>query len=69
MFADTGTYLSQAMHHYLGWDRPVFYSLFIYPLHLGLTIWPVILVQSCLTVWVLDLTRHAFGVSRGGCSR
>jgi hypothetical protein len=64
VFADTGTYLSQAMHRYLGWDRPVFYSLFIYPLHLGLTIWPVILVQSCLTVLVLDLTRHAIGVPR-----
>ena len=62
MFADTGTYLSQAMHRYLGWDRPVFYSLFIYPLHLGSTTWPVILVQSCLTVLALDLTRHAIGV-------
>jgi len=63
VFPDTGTYLSQVMHHYLGWDRPVFYSLFIYPLHLGLTTWPVILVQSALTVLVLDLTRRAFGVS------
>jgi hypothetical protein len=26
VFADTGTYLSQAMHGYLGWDRPVFYG-------------------------------------------
>ena len=64
VFADTGTYLSQAMHRYLGWDRPVFYSLFIYPLHLGLTTWPVILVQSCLTVLVLDVTRHALGAPR-----
>src|SRR5450755_331949 len=64
VFADTGTYLSQAMHRYLGWDRPVFYSLFIFALHLGLTTWPVILVQSGLTVLVLDLTRRAFGVSR-----
>ncbi len=63
VFADTGTYLSQAMHRYLGWDRPVFYSLFIYPLHLGLTTWPVILVQSCLTLLVLDMTRHALGLS------
>jgi hypothetical protein len=63
VFADTGTYLSQAMRGHLGWDRPVFYSLFIYPLHLGLTTWPVILVQSCLTVYVLDLTRRAFGIS------
>jgi len=64
VFSDSGTYLSQAMHRYLGWDRPVFYSLFIFPLHLGLTTWPVILLQSCLTVLVLDLTRRAFGVSR-----
>src|ERR1700677_4737543 len=64
VFSDSGTYLSQAMHRYLGWDRPMFYSLFIFPLHLGLTTWPVILVQSCLMVLVLDLTRRAFGVSR-----
>ena len=24
VFADTGTYLSQAIEHYAGWDRPVF---------------------------------------------
>ena len=65
VFADTGTYLSQAMHRYLGWDRPVFYSLFIWPLHLGLTTWPVILAQSCLTVLVLDRTRRAFGLTSG----
>lgn len=65
VFADTGTYLSQAMHHYLGWDRPVFYSYFIRPLHLGLTTWPVVLVQSCLTVLVLDLTRRSFGLTIG----
>ncbi len=64
VFADTGTYLSQATHRYLGWDRPVFYSLFIWPLHLGLTTWPVVVVQSALTVWVLDLTRRGIGVSR-----
>ena len=62
VFADTGTYLSQAMHRYLGWDRPVFYSLFIWPLHLGRSIWPVVLVQSGLAVFVLDLTRRAFGL-------
>ena len=25
VFSDTGTYLSQAIERYLGWDRPVFY--------------------------------------------
>ena len=65
VFADTGTYLSQATHHYLGWDRPVFYSMFIWPLHLRLSTWPVVLVQSCLTVFVLDQTRRGFGLSIG----
>ena len=37
VFSDTGTHLSQAIHLYLGWDRPVFYSLFLYPLHLQIT--------------------------------
>ena len=64
VFADTGTYLSQVVHRYLGWDRPVFYSLFMWPLHLGLTTWPVIVVQAGLTVLVLDLTRRALDVSR-----
>jgi hypothetical protein len=27
VFSDTGTYLSQAIHHYLGWDRPIFYQM------------------------------------------
>jgi hypothetical protein len=65
VFADTGTYLSQAMHRYLGWDRPVFYSMFIWPLHLGITTWPVILVQACMTVLVMDLVRRAFDLPIG----
>ncbi len=60
VFADTGTYLSQAIHRYLGWDRPAFYSLFMLPLHLGTTTWPVVVVQAGLTVLVLDLIRRAF---------
>jgi hypothetical protein len=53
VFADTGTYLSQAIHHYAGWDRPVFYSLFMLPLHATVTVWPVIVVQAVLTAWIL----------------
>ncbi len=58
VFADTGTYLSQAIEHYVGWDRPVFYSLFMLPLHLTLTTWPVIAVQALLLAHVLHLTRR-----------
>lgn len=55
VFADTGTYLSQAIHGYLGWDRPPFYSLFMVPLHLTLTTWPVIVAQALAASWVLSL--------------
>jgi hypothetical protein len=55
VFADTGTYLSQAIHHYAGWDRPVFYSFFILPLHATVTLWPVVAVQALLATWILWL--------------
>jgi hypothetical protein len=55
VFADTGTYLSQAIHRYAGWDRPVFYSLFIFPLHATLTLWPIIVAQSLIALFVLRL--------------
>ena len=58
VFSDTGTYLSQAIEHYLGWDRPIFYSLFLLPLHLTLTTWPAIAVQALLVAHVVHLTRR-----------
>ena len=53
VFADTGTYLSQAIHRYAGWDRPVFYSVFMLPLHQTVTLWPVIVTQALLTAGIL----------------
>jgi hypothetical protein len=38
IFADTGTYLGQALLVYLGWDRPPFYSAFLSHA-LALTLW------------------------------
>ena len=58
VFDDTGTYLSQAVHRYLGWDRPVFYSLFLFPLHLTLTTWPAIAAQALLAAYTLHLVRR-----------
>ena len=55
VFADTGTYLTQAIHHYAGWDRPIFYSLFMFPLHATVTVWPVVIVQALITAYVLHL--------------
>jgi hypothetical protein len=59
VFADTGTYLSQAIERYAGWDRPIFYSLFLLPLHLTLTTWPVIAAQALLVAHTLHLVRRA----------
>ncbi len=55
VFADTGTYLSQAVNGHLGWDRPPFYSLFMLPLHLTVTTWPVVAAQALLTVAILRM--------------
>ncbi len=65
VFSDTGTYLSQAIQHYLGWDRPAFYSLFLLPLHMCITTWPAIVVQALLTVWVLRLVLRWLAPSAG----
>jgi hypothetical protein len=59
VFADTGTYLAQAIHRFAGWDRPVFYSMFILPLHARVTLWPVIVVQAVLAAWILWLVCRA----------
>jgi hypothetical protein len=58
VFADTGTYLSQAIERYLGWDRPVFYSLFMLPLHMTVTTWPVIVAQALLVAHTLYLVQR-----------
>ena len=64
VFADTGTYLSQAIHRYLGWDRPAFYSLFMLPLHMMLTTWPVVVAQALLASWVLLLVWRVLAPGR-----
>ena len=70
VFSDTVTYLSQAIEHYVGWDRPVFYSLFLLPLHMTLTTWPAIAVQALLVAYVLHLVRRTLlpGTRYGGCA-
>jgi hypothetical protein len=59
VFSDTGTYLSQAVEHYVGWDRPIFYSLFLFPLHMTLTTWPAIAAQALLLTYLLHLVRRS----------
>ena len=61
IFADTGTYLGQALLVYLGWDRPPFYSLFLLATHLRLTLWGPVLAQGLIVAHLLALTLRVLG--------
>ena len=65
VFSDTGTYLSQAIQHYLGWDRPVFYSLFLLALHWQRTTWPPIAAQALLAAGTIRLTQRCLCPTAG----
>jgi hypothetical protein len=64
VFSDTGTYISQAIQHYLGWDRPAFYSLFLLALHGCVTTWPAILAQGVIATLVVWVTARLMGLYR-----
>jgi hypothetical protein len=53
VFPDTGTYLRQAMRLEGILDRPPFYSMFLVPLHLGRSLWPIPFVQDLIVAAVL----------------
>ena len=53
IFSDTGTYISQAMELHLGWDRPPFYSFFLLATDWGVSLWPPVLVQAAMAVWLI----------------
>lgn len=61
VFSDSGTYLGQALLGYLGWDRPAFYSLFLFGLHWRLSLWPVVFAQGLIVAHVLALVLRALG--------
>lgn len=61
VFADTGTYLGQALQHYLGWDRPPFYSLFLFVTGWRVSLWFPVLAQGAIMAQVIGLTLRALG--------
>jgi hypothetical protein len=63
VFADSGTYLGQALRIYLGWDRPPFYSLFLLATHWRLTLWGPVLAQGLIVAHLLSLALRALGRS------
>ena len=61
VFADSGTYLGQALLGYAGWDRPPFYSLFLHALHWRISLWPVVIGQGLLLAHLLSLVLRVQG--------
>lgn len=60
VFSDSGTYIDVAITHFWPGDRSALYSLFIYPLHLKLTLWPVVLVQAAMTWYLVRVFFRTF---------
>ncbi len=61
VFADTGTYLGQALQMYLGWDRPPFYSAFLFATHWRLTLWGPVLAQGLIVAHLLGVVLRVLG--------
>jgi hypothetical protein len=49
VFSDSQRYLNGGILRYLPSEAPIFYGVFLIPLHLdGLSLWPVVAAQSLL---------------------
>jgi hypothetical protein len=66
VFADTGTYLGQALLLYVGWDRPPCYSLFLLATHWRLTLWGPVLAQGLILAHLLSLVLRVQGLGGNG---
>lgn len=59
LFTDTPAHLAVPQPGAAYWARPVYYSLFAYPLHLGKTLWPVVAAQSLAVAHLVYLVQRA----------
>jgi hypothetical protein len=60
---DTGTYLPSGVDRSFPRDRPIFYGLFAVLIHWKVSPWPIVIVQSVLTAFVLwTFARRVFDV-------
>lgn len=53
VFPDSGTYVRQAVKLEGALDRPPFYSLFLLPLHLRVSLWPIPFAQDLIACYVI----------------
>ena len=62
VFGDTGNYIGQAILHYVGWNAPPFYSMFLLATDWRLTLWTPILVQGVIVTSLLSMVLRQFGL-------
>src|SRR5436305_8305048 len=63
VYSDTGAYLFTGILHYIPNDRPIFYGMFMIPLHLdGWSLWPVVIAQCLILAYVLRLILRVLNV-------
>jgi hypothetical protein len=63
IFADSSRYLNGGILRYIPREAPIFYGIFMIPLHLGgLSLWPVVVAQCLLLAYVLAATLRALGL-------
>lgn len=53
VFPDSGTYIRQAVKLEGALDRPPFYSLFLLPLHLRVSLWAIPFIQDLIACYVI----------------
>jgi len=61
IFPDTGGYLERPFEGTLDLGRSALYGLFLYP-GAALSFWPIVVVQSALTVWLIALILRTQGL-------
>jgi hypothetical protein len=66
VFSDTVTYALAAFQGEVPGMFSIFYSIFILPLHLGVTFWPVVFVQGAILAHLLYLTARTVSRDRIG---
>ncbi len=60
VFGDTGNYIGQAILHYIGWNAPPFYSMFLLATDWRLTLWTPIFVQGAIVTSLLSMVLRQF---------
>src|ERR1700756_3939556 len=61
LYPDTFRYIVGGIRHTISSQSPIFYGIFMIPLHLnGWSLWPVVVAQCLILAYVLRLTLRVF---------